>query len=166
MKSKRVVGSAARATLLKEKAPALHRKGRRIFRVHRWVTCVAVSGCDARFTHSIMAFVPVRKGIDRALSSNQHSPPKMAATNAQSTQQNTYLVDATPSHLVVHHAALVEDVGISALEQLHSSIKVAQRPHGVSHRGACLPSALPAVRLEWVGLQYNIVRHDTVSSSE
>lgn len=57
------------------------------------------------------------------------------------------------SHLVVHHAALVQNVWVSAVEKLDRSIEVAQRPDGVPQRRPCLPSSLPAIRLQRIGLR-------------
>lgn len=56
------------------------------------------------------------------------------------------------THLVVHHPALVQHIGISTVEKFHRSVEVAQRPNGVTQSSSCLPSPLPTIRLEWISL--------------
>lgn len=56
-------------------------------------------------------------------------------------------------NLVVHHAALVQHVGIPAFKKLHGTVEVAQRTRGMPHGRAGLSSSLPAVGLQRGGLQ-------------
>ena len=80
------------------------------------------------------------------LSHKQTKSTRLMAPRAQKGRKVCF-------YLVVHHAALVQHVGISAFRKLHRPVEVTQRPHHMPHGGAGLSSSLPAVGLQRVGLQ-------------
>lgn len=64
---------------------------------------------------------------------------------------------------MVHHAALMQNIGIPAVEKLYGSIEVTQGAHRVPQSRPRLSSSFPAVRLKWVGLHhtYSSARQNT-----